>query len=580
MVCLLAILVAIPYSSSLDNNFVNWDDSVYVIDNPLIKELSWQNIKKIFCSCLAGNYHPLVLISYSIEYFFFKLDPFIYHLTNLSLHILNCLLVFWVILLISSSISISFLTALFFGIHPLHVESVAWVSERKDVLSTLFFLATLISYWYSKINNKRYLYHLSILLFLLALLSKPMVITLPLVILLLEYHHGTKFNLSDKIPFFMLSIIFGVITIFSQYSAKAMAYISSLTVLDNLLIALRNIVFYLSRFFIPHRLCAFYPYPEKIGILSADFYTSLILLLVITLVLYHSKRYTNKVIFGFLFFLLTIFPVLKLFPIGSAVAADRYMYIPSIGLTYMAGFAFQRAYVSKIHFDRVKKWCLVIMLLVIYMVFSNMTWKMSNTWQDSETLWQNVLKNYPQSVKAHTNLALAYIEKGSLDKAVNQCKKALAINPHYVRARNVLGIAYDKKGMVDEAIVVYRKALSINPHDKETLANLGLAYIEKGEFDKAIVECKKALAINPDCVVAHNNLGIAYTKRGMLDEALVEFKEVLRVNPYSKDAHNNLAVIYCLKGEYKLAVEHCNKLMALGYGIQTKMSELLKDHMD
>jgi len=398
-------------------------------------------------------------------------------------------------------------------------------------------------------NKKRYLYHVSILLFLLGLLSKPMVITLPLVIILLEYHNSTKFNLLDKIPFFILSLFFGVIAIFSQYSAKAMAFISSLTFLDNLLVALRNIMFYVSKFFIPHGLSAFYPYPEKNSMLSADFYIPIILLPIITMVLYYSKRFTNKVIFGFLFFMATIFPVLKLVPIGSAIAADRYMYIPSIGLIYMASFVFQRTYVSKVYFDRIKKSCLVIMLLFVYIVFFNMTWKMNNTWQDSETLWQNVLKNYPQSLKAHTNLALAYIEKRNLDEAVSQCKEALVINPDYARARSVLGIAYDKKGMLDEAIAEYKKALSINPYDKDTLANLGLAYIEKGEFDKAIVECKKALAISPDCVEAHNNLGIAYTEKGMFDEAVKEFRDVLRINPYSKHAHNNLAVIYSSKGE-------------------------------
>lgn len=269
LVCLILVIVSAAFLPLLKNGFVNWDDDRYVSENIIIRTLSLDNIKGIFTSFYMGNYHPVTMLSYLLEYHFFKLNPLGYHIISLLLHLFNCLLVFYLILKFTKKLPVALITAIFWGIHPLNVESVVWISEMKGLLSALFYLLTLICY-VSYLKNKQInkSYYASLLFFVLALLSKPMAISLPLMLLLFDYLLKRKPGRAvfiDKIPFFTLSFIYSVVAVFAQYSFGAVRQEGQFNLLDKIMIASRCIIFYLNKILIPNKLSCLYPYPVRIG---------------------------------------------------------------------------------------------------------------------------------------------------------------------------------------------------------------------------------------------------------------------------------------------------------------------------
>ncbi len=523
---------------------------MYLTENNLIKDLSWVNIKTLFTTFYARNYHPLVFLTYALEYYFFELEPHVYHTTNLSLHILNTLLVFWFIFKISDKTSISLVSALLFGIHPLHVESVAWVAERKDVLSTFFFLQSLIFYLIYKEKNRWALYYLSLFVFILSLLSKPMVVTLPVVLLLCDYFFRRKFNrinLIEKIPFFILSIVFGIANIFAQLYDKTEGQAEFQNFFNNILIACWGIIFYLIKIIAPFRLSALYPYPLEINILSPVYFFPPLILVALTIVIYYSRRWTNVIVFGSLFFIITILPVLQLIHLGHAAAADRYMYIPSIGLFYIAGVAFHKVYTWEGAFEKGRRISIIIFLCITISILSSLTYQRNKVWQNSETLWSNVLENNPDSMEAHNGLGNAYMAKGHNENAIAEFKQALDINPNYVLAHNNLALVYKNQGLLKEAIVEFNKAiqLSSNPYIiKLIYENLGTVLAENGDIDKAIIAYKEVIKLDSKDADAHYNLGSLYGRKGLFTKATKEYLETLKITPNDAEAHFNLGITY------------------------------------
>ena len=315
---LIAVVTAVSFLSSLDNGFVNWDDNEYVTENYAIRSFSWNTLKTIFTSFYLGTYCPLVILSYTLEYALFGLAPFGYHLTNLLLHIGNTLLVFALVLRLSTHPPSALVAALLFGVHPLHVESVAWVTERKDVLSTLFFLGALLCYLRYQEDKQAHLYALSIVAFVLSLFSKPMGVTLPLILLLCDYlcaRGWTYRTLVEKVPFVMVSALFSVIMVLAQHSSGGINAARFSALVDNVLVACWGLVFYLSKTLAPVGLSAYYPYPPEISFHLLAFFLPPILLLALTAGVWISRRYTRTVVFGSLFFFVTLLPVLKIIPI-------------------------------------------------------------------------------------------------------------------------------------------------------------------------------------------------------------------------------------------------------------------------
>jgi len=563
---LVALVTLLSFLSALDNGFVNWDDDLYVTQNILIRDLSWNNIKTIFLSPVATMYVPLVPLSFSLEYALWGLDPFGYHLTNVLLHVGNSLLVFALVLRLSGQLLPALVASLLFGVHPLHVESVAWVTERKDVLSALFFLGALLFYLRYQEDGRNRFYVLSLGSFVLSLLTKAMGVTFPIVLFLCDYlsdRSFTKRSVVEKVPFLMVSALFSLVALLGHHPVGDPHVPRLYALTENVLIACWGMVFYLGKTLLPIQLSAFYPYPAEISLRLPSFYLPLILLLALAAGVWFSRRYTRKVVFGSLFFAFTLLPVLNIIPFSGAAAGDRFIYIPAIGLFYLAGVAFQKIYSWKIRRERAKKLVLTVLLAVTVSTLGTLTWQRCNVWQDSETLWSSVLELYPGVPHAHTNLGNAYSEKGRLDEAIGQYKMAIALNPNHSAAHNNLGTAYVKKGRMDEAIAEYKKAIALDPADTRLYNHLGVAYTSKGMLDAAIAEYKKVVDLNPSNALGHNNLGIAYVKKGMLDAAIAEYKKAIVFNPSGALSYYNLGLVYEGKGELDNAVAEYKKAIAL-----------------
>ncbi|MCD4679414.1 MAG: hypothetical protein K8S00_03405, partial [Bacteroidales bacterium] len=344
----------ISFFPSLNNAIDIWDDQFYVITNDLIKDLSWDGIKNIFAfTPVVGNYHPLTVLSYTFEYALFEFNPVAYHLDNLILHLFNTLLVFIFIYKLSSRLWVAFIASILFGIHPLHVESVTWVSERKDVLYAFFFILGLISWMNFKKDGNRKYYFFAMGLFVLSCLSKGMAVTFSIVIILIDYLLAKKVTykiLIDKIPFLVISVFFGLIAIKVQGDSAAIGFTENdvYTASDKFFFANYSLFFYIKKMLLPFELSGLYPYPIKSGgPLPFIFYFSFPANLILVFLIFYSLKRTKKVMFGSLFFIVSIFPVLQILSVGSAIAADRYFYIASIGLFYLAGLGFDNIYNSK-----------------------------------------------------------------------------------------------------------------------------------------------------------------------------------------------------------------------------------------
>ena len=380
---------------ALSNGWTSWDDGLYVVDNKIVQELSWKNLQTIWTTPFAGTYLPLTMLSYAVEYSFAQFDARIYHTTNVLLHCFNTALVFWLILQLQSDVVVAFVCALLFGIHPMHVESVAWISGRKDVLSSLFFLSSLVVYLRFRTAETTARYLASLLFFFCALLSKGLTLVLPLVLLLFDWY-GKEKNirklLYEKIPFILLAVVFGVVAVVSQKAGHALRLHN--TVLDNLLIASHGIIFYFAKLVAPIHLQNLYPYPQKINnILPIEYLVSPVLVVGIVALFMYSMKYTKAIIFGGLFFFITLFPVLQLLPMGSAVAADRYTYLSYIGLFFIVGMGMKNIFVRRGEQSMLLKRTLLMLALLYGSVLFFLTQEQCAVWKNNETLWKYLKTN-------------------------------------------------------------------------------------------------------------------------------------------------------------------------------------------
>ena len=560
-IILFFLILVVTYTAfypSLVNDFVNWDDYIMVKENAGIQSLSLQNIKNIFGSFhITSLYHPLVDMSYAIEYHFFKATPLAYHTTNLILHMSNCLLVFWIIFLLSNKISVSLITALLFGIHPLHVESVAWITERKDVLYGLFFLGGLISYIYgTKIPGKKY-YYISVLLFILSLLSKSMAMTFPFVLLLCDYILNRKLDkerLKEKSLFFIISGLFAIFTFYGLTMTKSYIQAPQMPFYSYIFSAGYGLIFYLYKFIIPVGLSCFYPYPENIAAMPIlRLLIPFLIIAVLTLLVIFSKKYTKKIIFGSLFFLVTILPVLQLLPSSKSIAADRYTYIPLIGLCY----------ISAVWFSKIFKKSLLVILAAIIVSLSYLTFQRCAVWKDSITLWNDTLKKYPDLSLAYSNRAYAYINMKDYDRALSDYDKAINLSPDAAIAYTNRAGAYTYKKDYDRAISDYNKALAINPDFALAYNRRGRAYADKGDYDRAISDYNEALMINPDYVEAYVQRGNVYVIKKEYDCAVSDYNKAISLSPDAAAAYTNRASAYIHKKDYDRAISDYNKAISL-----------------
>ncbi len=579
-VILISLISFIAFIPALRNDFTHWDDDVLVTENMTIRELSWHNIGHYFTSYYISTYIPLTLLSFAIEYRIAELNPQVYHTTNAVLHMFNCLLVFCLIYLLSKNIGISLLVALFFGLHPLRVESVAWVTERKDVLFSLFFLATLIFYLLHHTTRKVRNYCLALVMFVLSALSKGMAITLPFVLLLLDYYTKRRFTrklIFEKIPFFAVALVFGFLAVFAQFPSIARRTESLVSFPNTIFIAGHNLLFYLLKLALPVRLSALYPYPDLSGnALPIIFYVSPAIFLGLVLFVIFMRKHSRVLTFGSIFFLLNIVTVIGIIPLaGAAIAADRYTYIPSIGIFFTVAAGFYYLYKKSNIRAGFKKHFLLLIMIAVLGIFSILTWQRCKVWKNDMSLWQDALSKYPSSV-AYNGRGLAFYEIKQYDAAVSDFIQALRLDPDFATAYYNRGNAYDARKDYGKAIADYSKAIGYKPKYAKAYNNRGLTYGRISEYKKAIHDFTQAVRIDSTYAKACNNRGMMYGRLGENDQAINDFTQAVHVDPNYAKAYYNRAVAYFVTGEYSKALEDVNRSKKLGYNVNPDFIKRLR----
>ena len=502
--------------------FVNIDDYGYVVNNPHVaKGVTGKNIIWAFTSLDQGNWHPITWLSHMADVQFHGMNPSGHHITNVFIHTLSTLLLLCLLLRLTGALWQSTFVATLFALHPLHVESVAWVAERKDVLSGCFFFITLIFYSEFVAKRKKGLYLISLFSFVCGLMSKPMLVTLPIVMLLLDFWPLDRYPneeqgrtlkqqlnrvmtlIKEKIPFFACSAFSGAVTIYAQHKGGAMSGLHLMPLqfrIENYLIAC---VKYISKTLWPHDLAVYYPMPLYFSLWQVI--GSLLVLTLLSAATVLAKRRHPYLVVGWFWFLATLVPVIGIIQVGNQSMADRYTYIPIIGLFIMVAWGVQDMTSGLQH----RRSMLALLAGSIIIASAALTWQQLGYWRNSTSLFQHTLQVTTSNASIHSMLGGTLDNEGDLDAAIHEYLEALRISPGLIRAHNNLGLALAKKGYLDEAIKEFQEELRINPNATFAHVNLGNALAIKGNLDAAIHQYQEALRINPDDKDAHYNLGLA-----------------------------------------------------------------------
>ncbi|NNF01449.1 MAG: tetratricopeptide repeat protein [Bacteroidia bacterium] len=578
------VLTVVVYFPSLDNDFTNWDDPSLIIDNPLIRSIEFENIKRIFSEYYFGNYQPLHILSYAIEYHFFGLNAPDYHMVSLIMHLIIVSLVMVFTWQLTEDRIATLVATLLFAIHPLHVESVAWATERKDLLYTLFFVASLICYvrYIKKGLELKYLVY-AFLLMLIAIFSKAMAASLAPTLILVDYFYKRKLNLRlvlEKIPFFALSIIFGLISIDAARSTSSIDETGAYPFHERFFFASHNFLSYIAKLIVPIDLSAFYPYPVVGGeTLPWMYYAALptVILLVVAVIL--SYKSGRKIIFGFFFFSITIFLVLMLIPIGPTIFSERYSYIPSIGLNYLLGLGFVYLFVTKAKEIPALKTISAAVLIMYSAWLCYGTYERCKVWKNSETLWTDVIEQFPQVALAHNNLGNFYgknlgmeeLKKGNSDEAKKYFDRAMekyidaqAANPKYSKSYCNMGIVYAMRGEIDKAIENFNIALEYEPGYLEAIKNRGIAHAQSGQYEKAVADFNLAMEKSPRDADNFFNRGMAYLQDQKYQLALDDFNQAIIYKPDYADAYYRRSTAQYALGSYIKANQDLETSIRMG----------------
>jgi protein O-mannosyl-transferase len=564
-IAIITIVTYFVFSPSLQNDFTNWDDPDYVLHNPLVVNNSVPVIK-IFEQPVSLHYQPLTVLSLALNYQYGKLDPFGYHLENVILHLLNTILVFlFIFLLTRRNLLMAVIVSLFFGIHPMHVESVSWISERKDVLYVFFFLAGLITYLRYSESKKTTWYFFTLLFFILSCLSKEMAIVFPAILLLIDYLKGVKWNKKifiEKIPFFFLAIIVGVIEIKIQ-SGNAGYNVKNFSAFHRLLFASYASIIYIAKLFVPYKLSAFYPYPDAIirkGIPLIYYFSPFILIGMLGVLFYFFLKKEKAIVFGLLFYFVSVVLVLQFIPINPGITPDRYSYLSYIGLLFIVAHLFNKIWQRKRGILASIKYPFTMLLIIGSVVFSYQAYSRTQVWKNSEVLWTDVIDNYPNGYIAYDNCALYYCDIHEEDNAMSLLNKDLQLNPSDRDAYFNRGLLYsDHYKKKDLAIADYSKTIAIDPTYKKALLNCGLLYSGDGKYDLAIFDFTKAIVADPEYAGAYTDRGIAYYNYGKKDLAMADFTKAITLDSSNAEAYSDRASLYLESGKNDLAITDFDK---------------------
>lgn len=498
----LLLLAYLPLQQVLNNDFVNYDDYRYVLDNKKVRAgLSREGVLWAFSNLEAGFWHPVTWLSHMLDCELYGIAPQGHHLSSLLLHIANCMLLFLFLERTTKAFWRSALTAVLFAVHPLHVESVAWISQRKDLLSTLFWNLALLAYAGYAEAPRKTKYCLTLVLFCLGLMAKPMVVTLPLVLLLLDYWPlgrlrgkqpaALKPLLMEKVPFFALSVAFTLITYYSEQSIGALPGLSSYPVHTRLYNAVVSYATYPAKMIWPTDLSVIYlhpgafpPWKVAAGLAFILFVSSLVL---------HQSRLRPYLFVGWLWYLATLVPVAGWIQIGSHAYADRYTYVPLTGLFLMMvwGFSPGRS------FTGMGRICLGLFVTTLWIGLGLITWNQVGHWRNSVTLFQRAVEADPDNFLAHNNLGFTLAQRGRLEEALSHYQSAVRLNPDYLDALFNLANTLETQGRTTEAASYYRRVLAIDPTLARPHRQLGRLLLCNGERDEALFHLQEAARLEP-----------------------------------------------------------------------------------
>jgi tetratricopeptide (TPR) repeat protein len=539
----LALAATAVYYQVWTYSFINLDDSNYIYQNQNIQGgITLKAVEWAFNSGQAYFWHPLTWLSHMLDWQLFGSNAGGHHLTSLIFHIANTLLLFIVLKKMTGALWPSAFVAALFALHPLHVESVAWVYERKDVLSTFFWMLTMWAY-VRFVGRPKITNYLLIVVFLaLGLMAKPMLVTLPFVLLLLDYWPLQRFNtkrslslLIEKVPLFAMVLASCIVTFVNQKKIGAMSPTENLSLLFRLANASISYMQYIIKMIWPVRLAIFYPHPLKnVSILYAVI--SAIFLLIVTVIVLRFSRNYKYLVTGWLWYIGTLVPVIGLVQVGDQAMADRYSYITLTGLFIIIAWGLS---------DLSEKWphrktAIKIFSLAVLFALAILTYLQQQYWKNSITVFQHTLGVTNNNYVAHCHIAEVFLEHGLTEEAIWHNTEAVRIKPDYHSAVNNLGVALYKAGRIDKAIGYYKRAIEISPGTVEFHVNLGAAFSAKGKFAEAVKEYEKVLLIQPQNAAAHNNLGVALFRQEKFDEAIEHFSQAIQIDSNCETARNGL----------------------------------------
>lgn len=515
----LTVLIFAVYAKTAAHPFINFDDEAYVTQNPYVASgLTLNNILWAFTSCKV-NWHPVTWISHMIDVQLFGLYAGGHHLMNVILHTSSTLILFIFLCRYTSAVWKSFFVAALFAMHPLHVESVAWVAERKDVLSALFFFAAIFAYCeYIKTSNNRY-HKLCLALFIIGLMSKPMLVTLPVILVLLDIWPLNRFQLTydnafrtliisikEKLPFFACSLASSIITIYAQRAGGAVRSLHEVPLGLRLENAVVSYVAYLANIFYPHDLAILYPIKQPSLLV---FFGAIFILVTINLALFKLGKSHPAIFAGWLWFFTTLIPVIGIIQVGSQAMADRYTYIPSIGIFIVIAWGAPLIPGDFTYRKQVEG----VLFCIILIMLSCLTWKQIDYWKNEVILYNHTLSITKNNYVIHNNLGNALTQRGEYAEAIQEYRAVQQIQPDDIDAHYNLGYAYLVLNDINSAEKELLAAVRLNPKEKDAHNNLGAVYMKKGELDKAIIEFRKVLMLDPDNKDAQRNIRIALSRK-------------------------------------------------------------------
>jgi tetratricopeptide (TPR) repeat protein len=629
IVACIALITFLFFRVCFDNQLTNWDDPGYVRDNPLIKDISPDGLANIFSTSVMGNYHPLTILTYAIEYSFVRLDPRLYHIDSVLFHIGVTILVFWFVKILTRKPIAAAVTALLFGLHPMHVESVAWLAGRKDVVYGFFYVAACIAYVYyiRTQKNKALLYTGVIVLFICSLLAKPVAVTLPVVMFIIDYFERRPFNkwlIIEKLPHFAIAIGFGIKSVLDQIKFDALATNNvNYNPLERFALGGYALITYLWKALVPVGLSNFYPYPVKDGnMISWGYFLYPVVVALAIFLIWKFARKNRVVVFGLLFFLANIVLLLQFIPVGGAILADRYSYIPYLGLFFIGGY-----YVSSFFEPgKNRQTCYAVLggAIVYALVLGYMSSERSKVWYDTSSLWRDEIEKHPDAPNAYNNLGFEYFNKFNesvdpaarriyFDSSLQLLTKATQLQNDFANPLVSLGELYraandfptakkyyytalqlkDKEGSAnaylglaiiyaitrnfDSSGYCFKKAIEARPYFPEAHSNFGNYYDMMGRHEESLEQYAIAISQNPDMYAPYLNRGRELTRMKRCDEAMQDFDKALTLNPGMGEIYYFRSYCHTQRGNKAQALQDVETGLKLGYNqIDNNYYQMLK----